>query len=631
MPKIELLPSGQVIELPHGLNVLEATREAGLDLEAPCGGDGTCGRCIVRLVHGEVQGDSVGRLPAPALAAGYVLACRTRLLSSPVVVEIPEHEAEEEGQFADSETPHLVDPELLPRAQDLSPLAAKSTLRVPAAQLEDGLSDLDRVTRALREQCGCSDVRYALAAMRSAAEALRAEDGRVSVTFTPGPQPRVIAVEAGDTASRHFGLAVDLGTTSVAVQLVDLSGGQILATHSDYNAQIPLGVDVISRINSAARPGGLEELRTRALETINDLLCAAAIGHAVNPAEICAAVVSGNTVMTHLLLGLVPEHIRREPYTPTVKELPELSASEVGLGIGADARVRVSPCVGSYVGGDITAGLLCTPLAQGTDTVSLYIDIGTNGELVIGNGEFLMSCACSAGPAFEGGGIRGGMRAATGAIEKVTIERDSARPSCSTIGGGPARGICGSGLIDLLANLLRSGWIDRRGSLDRSRDSAHVTVQGKGARFVLVAAEDSAAGEAITISETEIENVIRAKAAIYSATTLMMKQVGLSLSDLGQVYVAGSFGRFLDLDQAIRIGMLPDIPRDRFRYLGNASLMGSYLALVAQDRRRRQLELARRMTYIELSTDPAYMDQYTAALFLPHTDLTLFPSLGDPA
>jgi len=616
-------PTRVTLEAAGGAELLEAAEKVGIDIETPCGGEGTCGRCFVRAVEGEVTSDSVGRLPAPALAAGYVLACRTRLAGPRVVVEVPEHLTPHPGQFAEDDAERLVPQELLPDAGALSPVVRKVRLRVPPPQLEDGLSDLDRLSRSAAAELESPIAACSLSALRTLAEALRAEEGLVTLTLSG---PRLVAVEAGDTTDRHFGVAVDLGTTSVAVQLVDLGSGTVLATRSDYNAQIPLGIDVISRINTAARPGRLEELRSRALQTINELVNQVAFGSGANPAEIHAATVSGNTVMTHLLLGLPPEQIRLEPYTPTVRELPQLTAGELGLGIGPDAPVHLSPCVGSYVGGDITAGLLCSQLPGSAEQVGLFIDIGTNGELVVGNTDFLMACACSAGPAFEGGGIRCGMRAAAGAIERVAVDPQTARPTCSTIGETQARGLCGSGLIDLLANLLRTGFIDRRGALDRSGRSPHIVVDGRSARFVVIPAEESASGEAITISETEIENVIRAKAAIYSATTLMLERVGLQPADLGHIEVAGSFGRFLDLDQAIAIGMLPDIARDRYRYLGNASLAGSYIALVSEAHRRRQLEIARHVTYIELSTDPRYMDQYTAALFLPHTDLSRFPS-----
>jgi uncharacterized 2Fe-2S/4Fe-4S cluster protein (DUF4445 family) len=338
-------------------------------------------------------------------------------------------------------------------------------------------------------------------------------------------------------------------------------------------------------------------------------------------------VISGNTTMLHLLLGLNPEYIRIEPYTPTIMKSLYLTAAEVGVEINPDSWICLSPCVGSYVGGDITAGLLCTDLATDSTEVNLFIDIGTNGEIVIGNCDFLMACACSAGPAFEGGGIDCGMRASLGAIERVDV--DAATGTCRywTVGGTRPLGICGSGMIGLLADLFLTGWIDSAGKLNRAIPSPAIEIVGRNAYYILVPAEKSGTGKALRINESDIENIIRTKAAIYSACALMLKQVDLTFDDLSCIYIAGGFGRFLDLDKATVLGLIPDLPREKFKYIGNSSLMGSYMTLISRDYYLRQIELANRMTYIELSTDPAYMDQYTAALFLPHTDATRFPTV----
>ena len=631
MPTIEFLPAHKSIETSSGTPLVTVARQAGVEIDLPCGGDGSCGRCIVRASGGEVETESLGRIPSSAESSGYVLACRTRICDDAVTVELPE-KPDAQGQFADHEARSLVDPELMPKADDIAPLVQKWLLRTQPPRLDDGRSDVDRLAEAIRSDHNVGEVSCALSAARSAAVALREEDGRVTATLRATQSGvRILNVEPGDATSRHYGVAVDVGTTSVAVQLVYLLTGAVLATESDYNGQIPCGVDVISRINYAAQSTRLEELRMRVLETVNRLVCKVAFSRGVNPGEICQAAVAGNTVMTHLLLGLQPEYIRLEPYTPTVLEPPILCAAEVGLGIGPEAPVELAPCVGSYVGGDITAGLLCTNMATDTHDISLFIDIGTNGEIVVGNTDFLMSCACSAGPAFEGGGIECGVRAATGAIEKVEVDPETARPCCTTIDDEPPLGLCGSGMIDLLANLLRTGWVNRRGELNRTRTSEHIEVAGRRAWYLLVPAKESATGKPISISETDIENVIRAKAAIYSAAALMLARIGLGFEDLDAVYIAGSFGRFLDLEQATTIGMVPDIPREKYRYLGNASLTGSYMGLVSRTHRQRQLDIARRMTNIELSTIPEYMDQYTAALFLPHTDADRFPTIADTA
>ena len=378
------------------------------------------------------------------------------------------------------------------------------------------------------------------------------------------------------------------------------------------------------RVSQARR---LEELRQRVLGTINRLIRQVAASQGVEPLEISHAALSGNTVMTHLLLGLNPEYLRLAPYIPTLLEAPCLRNAEVGLEVHPQARLVFSPCVGSYVGGDITAGILCTDLAADTEEINLFIDIGTNGEVVVGNNSFLMACACSAGPAFEGGGIECGMRAATGAIDKIQVDPATGTASCSTVGNGPPRGICGSGMIDLVAGLFRTGWIDAAGKFDRVRPCPAIRAQGRRASYTLAAAEASADGKPIVVSEIDLENIIRTKASIYSACALMLKQVGLEFGGLCHVYIAGGFGRFLDLENAILIGLLPDLPPEKFHYLGNASLTGSFMAAVSRTCRRRQLALARRLTYLELNTDPAYMEQYTGALFLPHTDPARFPSV----
>jgi uncharacterized 2Fe-2S/4Fe-4S cluster protein (DUF4445 family) len=628
MPVVEFLPSYKTVDVPPGTELFDALRAAGQEVDAACGGKGTCGKCVVRIAAGKADSDSAGMLPAASLADGYVLACRTRVLDGPLTVEMPQPGGPEAGKFSDTDETHLVHQELLPKEWDFDPLAVKWLLAVAQPQLESGLSDLDRLVRAVQKDWGKLDVICSLQALRQLAEAVRAPDGRATATIIREPgHLHVIRIEPGDTTTRHFGLAVDIGTTTIAVQLLDLTRGRILATRSDYNAQIACGLDVISRINYARRPDRLEELRTRVLGTINKLIQQAAASRDVKPPEIVTAVISGNTTMTHLLLGLPPEYIRLHPYTPTVLRTPYLSAGQVGIDIEPEAWVYFSPCVGSYVGGDITAGILCTDLARDVEETNLFIDIGTNGELVVGNRDFLMTCACSAGPAFEGSGIDCGMRASLGAIEKIEVDPATAVAQYATIGNVRPKGICGSGMIDLLANLLRTGWMDPAGKLDRGRPSPAIEVDGRRIRYVIAPQADADADHPITVSEADIENILRAKAAIYSACALMMSQVGMDFTDLAHIYIAGGFGRFLDLEEAITIGLLPDVPREKFHYIGNASLMGSYMVAVSQVYRQRQLDLSSRMTCVELSTDPAYMDQYTAALFLPHTDPSRFPSV----
>ena len=629
MPQVTFHGLEKTITVPTGTGLLDAARQVGVEIDAPCGGEGACGKCIVRILSGEVDSDSLGSLPQETVANGYVLACKTKVLDEDICVEVPDKKGREGGQFSESlEEECLIRKELLPVKWEFDPRAVKWRLEVPPPQLEDGLSDFDRFKRAIQNDWGLKPVSCSLRILQELAAVLRADDGRVTASLIcEENEIHVLRIEPGDGTVRQYGIAVDIGTTTVAVQLVFLDMGRIVATHSDYNDQVVCGLDVISRINYARKEGGLAELRERVLGTINGLIKKTTEHHGVLPQEICNAVISGNTTMIHLLLGLNPEYIRLEPYTPTLLQSIELTAEEVGVAINPDSRVSLSPCVGSYVGGDITAGLLCTDLATDSEEVNLFIDIGTNGEIVIGNCDFLMTCACSAGPAFEGGGIDCGMRAAIGAIERVQIDPDTGVCRVKTIGDTKPVGICGSGMIALIADLFLTGWIDPAGRLNRDKPSPAIGVSGRSAAYTLVPAEESGTGEALRISETDIENILRTKAAIYSACALMLGQVGMTFDDLANIYIAGGFGRFLDLDKATVIGLIPDQPREKFKYLGNSSLMGSYTTLVSRDYHQRQIELANRMTYLELSTDPAYMDQYTAALFLPHTDPSLFPSV----
>jgi uncharacterized 2Fe-2S/4Fe-4S cluster protein (DUF4445 family) len=635
MPEIRFLPSGIVVEAAAGTSLLEAARASGLELDSPCGGKGTCGKCIVRIVSGDADSESLGTLSRTVVAEGYVLACATRILGTPLVVEIPERSGWKGGQFTDAEEDlALVSRELLPTRWEFEPLAMKWLLDVSEPKRDEGLSDLDRLTRSFRKDWGKGEVFYPLSVIRKVADALRAEAGRVTVSLIrDGDTFRIIDVEPGDRTSRHWGLAIDIGTTTIAVQLVFLPLARPVGTRNDYNAQVSCGLDVISRINYARTPARLEELRGLALGTINALIGQVCGAHGVKPEEVANAVVAGNPTMTHLVLGLKPEYLRLDPYTPTASALPYLTAREVGIGINPESWVYFCPSVGSYVGGDITAGILCTSLVdpaakEAEGTLSLFIDIGTNGEIVIGNHDFLMTCACSAGPAFEGGGIDCGMRAAVGAIERVRVDPETGSPAVWTVGNEKPRGICGSGMICLLSDLYLTGWMDGQGRLARDRPSPAIEVEGRRARYLLAPAEESATGKPLYITETDIDNIIRAKAAIYSACSMILGKLGLGFGDLGHLYIAGGFGRFLDIGQAIVLGLLPDLPRDRFTYLGNSSLTGAYMVLVSRDFKERMEEAADRMTYIDLGAESEYMDHYTASLFIPHTDLGRFPTVA---
>ncbi len=677
-------PVARVATVPTGTSLLDAAAEAGVVLTAPCGGEGVCGECRVRAQSGSVDYVPRGCLSADEMAEGWVLACSSRVAADVAIYLPPREMAGAARIVADGTRPG---DESGAEVRSAEPLARKRLLHVARPCLENYFSDVERLVSAVRHGGGSDSVTVGLDVQRNLAMALRAKDHEVTATIVPdddcaptGVAPvakrcEIVSIEPGDTTECQLGLAIDVGTTTCAVSLVDVRRNGVLGTAADYNGQLSRGADIISRINYAKTPERTAELRGLVLDTINALIERLCESQGVAAGRIDNAVVAGNTTMLHLLLGLDPKFIRLEPYTPTINRPPRLRAAEVGLTMNPAAYVLFAPGVGSYVGGDITAGLLGTALAadgdaersegpspapakprgSGADGVRLYLDIGTNGEVVVGTGEWLMTCAASAGPAFEGSGVSCGMRAGTGAIERIRVDPNSGRADVTVIGGGRPRGVCGSGMIDLLAELYTGGLLDPSGkfnplhaggmiqpavqrrrippsdkaTVNSTRREAPVSPSGRNLIYTIVPASDSATGSAITIDQRDIQNLIRTKAAVYSACAIMLKSVGLEVDAITEVYVAGGFGRYLDLRNSIVVGLLPDLPLERFTYLGNAALTGARSMLCDSAARRNVSRLADRMTYLELNADPAYMSEYTAALFLPHTDIDRFPTVRD--
>jgi uncharacterized 2Fe-2S/4Fe-4S cluster protein (DUF4445 family) len=513
----------------------------------------------------------------------------------------------------------------LPRAAELfvpSPLAFALPLELPQPTLHDPVSDLARLQRELVRKRNIRDITVPLDVLRAAPATLRGADWGVTAIIARSPGgDELVDLRPGTDATRAFGLAVDIGTTTVVVHLVDLDTGATLGAAAALNRQVAYGDDVITRIIRAAEPDGLEQLRRAVVGELNVLVGRLAHSHDVGGDEIVTAVIAGNTTMIHLFLGLPPDDIRRAPYVPVAALPPVQHAGEIGLRIHPRATVTMMPGVASYVGGDIVADVL----AAGMDTsaeLSMLIDAGTNGETVIGNRDFLICCACSAGPAFEGGGISSGMRAARGAIQRVAVTDDGTL-SWATIGGTLPRGICGSGLVDLLATLLRAGWMDRSARL--RADAPNVRTGPAGTELVIVPAAETAVGRDITVTDADLENLLRSKAAVYAGAALLARRLGVEMTDLQRVYVAGGFGTYLDIGNAIQIGLLPDVPVERVTFIGNGSVTGAKMTLLSYEALRRAGDVAARMTYRELSVDEAFMDEYVSAMFLPHTDCGRFP------
>ncbi len=628
------------VRVPTGTLVTEAARLAGIDLGQPCGGQGRCGRCAVQVTGGDVRRRSTLRLKQEDVAAGYALACQS-VVESDVTITIPLQEKIERRLTTERTAIEVSVP--------TGYSAAAQTMRRVAVQLQpadmqDQTDDWSRLQSALRRQTGIPSLSVSLPLLRRLGGILREQDWAVTAVIEtdtwdhPADAARLVDLVSGHVPDHAplWGVAIDIGTTTVSLWLVDLITGAVRAQVAEYNGQISRGEDVISRIiysskKNSASPlpsgeGGLIELRDLVLKTINSLLATACKRVLADPASVVKATIAGNSTMMHLLLGIPCESIRLAPFVTAVNHLPVLPATVVGLHIHPEGSVDCLPGVASYVGADISSGVLSSGLDD-AEPMMLFMDVGTNGEIVLGNREFLATCACSAGPAFEGAGVQNGMRATEGAIEEVWINNDTHEPTFRVIGGGKARGVCGSGLIALLAELFLTGVIDRSGHFNMNLSSVRVRRGEHGPEYVIVWAADSQTGYDIVITHVDVDNLMRAKAAIYAGFTVLADKVGMPLEMAEQVLIGGSFGKYINVEKAVEIGLLPDRSWDSFKFLGNTSVRGAYLALLDRAARARIRDIAGRMTYIELTADNSFYEAFTSALFLPHTDLSRFPTV----
>lgn len=493
-------------------------------------------------------------------------------------------------------------------------LSKKIYVELISPRLGDNLADLERLLTAL--PVSASHVSVPLDMLRRLPEMLRAADWRVTAVFgrTEGGW-RLQEVEPGDTTARHFGLAVDAGTTTIAVAVIDLTSGATLAAASGENMQTGVGEDILTRILYADEPGGLGRLQGLLTESINRVAADAAARAGIGLHEITAVAVGANTTMMHFLLGLDPSRICREPYVPVASAPGLFQAADLRLAAHPEAVVYCLPGVGSYVGGDTVAGILVSGMHE-QEEVSLFVDIGTNGEVVTGNREWLTAAAGAAGPAFEGGVVGHGMRAGPGAVVRVRINPRTHRAEYRVMSECKARGLCGSAVVDSLAGMLVAGIIDRAGRFRDGREA-----------FVVVPAGESESGTDVVITRQDIKNFLKTKGAVNAALETLLAAVGLKLQEISWLYVAGAFGEHLDVEAAVTIGLYPDLPRDRIVLLGNSSLEGAKRALVSEEARRDLTEICRRVTYFELNTSAEFMARFAGSQFFPHTDISLYPSV----
>ena len=623
------------VSVPTGTLLTEAANLAGVEIMQPCGAQGRCGRCALQITTGTIRRRSTVRLSDEDIAEGYALACQS-VVEGDVTVVVPPQEKIERLLTTEHTVAEVVVPTTYDPQQDQT--IQRIPLQLTPPDLSDQTDDWSRVKTALRGQADIKDALPSLSLLKRLSPLLRAADWKVTAVVDTEVwdqrdcPPRVIDLYSLSEAETKpvLGVAIDIGTTTVSLWLVDLESGRVLAQVAEYNGQIARGEDVISRIIYSGKVEGAQELRALVSATINNLVERACnrvkSDPPISPQDIVKATVVGNSTMLHLFLGIPAESIRLSPFIPTVNHIPSLTARDVGIDMHPDGTVDCLPGVASYVGADISAGVLSSSMNE-TDQITLFIDVGTNGELVLGSREWLATCACSAGPAFEGAGVNDGMRATKGAIEEVWINGDTYQPSYRVIGGGKPRGICGSGLISLLAESFLTGIVDKGGNLNTSLDNPRIRKGAHGWEYVVVWADESAHDKDITFTNVDIDNLLRAKAAIYAGFTVLAESVGIPLDMVEQVLIGGSFGKYINVEKAIEIGLLPDISWDHYHFLGNTAVKGAYLALLDRHVRQRVRDIAARMTYIELSADNTFYNAFTSASFLPHTDLSRFPSV----
>lgn len=422
----------------------------------------------------------------------------------------------------------------------------------------------------------------------------------------------IISVEPEDTTKKNYGFAFDIGTTTVVGQLIDLNTREILGTRIAFNKQALYGADVITRIIFASVPEGLEKTHRAVVSNINEIIDDLVTSCGVNLADIYAVICAGNMTMMHLLLKVDPSGIRKPPYTPVTTTFPTIHSSEAGIDANPKSLISFLPGVSTYVGGDIVAGILACGVHE-SDDMSLLVDIGTNGELVLGNKEWMIGAAASAGPAFEGSGLSDGMKAVKGAVQKVTID-SALNVRCEAIGGGKARGICGSGYIDLLCQMLKRGIIDKSGKINKGIKSERIREGEAVAEFVVAFKSDTDTGKDVVINEDDIENIKRSKGAIYSAIIALLAKVEKDIKDVKKIYIAGGFGNYINIENAISIGLLPDVERGVYEFVGNSSLAGARMSLVSTEALWKTNDIYKNITYIDLGAEPTYMDEYVASL-----------------
>ncbi len=614
--KIIFQPEGKRGEFPEGTTILDAAREVGVDIEAICGGKLTCGKCQVIIEQGmenlsPITEDEQRLLDKRKAGKNYRLACVTKFYGD-VVVYVPEESRGGE---------QIILKEGVELSVAINPAVKKYYLELSKPHLKDDLGDLERILAALKEDYGIENVEIDYEVLKKMPDVLRNADWKVTVSIWNDRE--IIDIEPGYRVENAYGLAVDIGTTTVVGYLTDLRTGEVLAVDSMMNPQVTYGEDVMSRITFAMQyEDGLEKLSQKIIDGLNKILENVCNQAGISPEEVSEMTVVGNTGMHHIFLKINPEHIAIAPYVPALHRSHDVKARDLGLNITKGGYVHVLPIEAGWVGADNVAVLIATePYKQ--DEMCLVIDIGTNGEIVLGNREKLVSCSAAAGPALEGAHIKYGMRAATGAIEKIRIDPETFEPEYKTIGNAPPRGICGSGIIDAAAELYRTGIVKKNGRFNLDLDTPRIREVDGNPEYVIAWAEETSIGHDIVMTQKDIREIQLAKGAMCAGAQILMKELGVKSVD--RVIVAGAFGNYIDKVSALIIGLVPDVPLDRIESVGNAAGVGARIALISREKRAEANEIARKVDHIKLAVHPDFEKEFSMAMYFPHMDRKRYP------
>ena len=621
--KICFRPDNITMEASPGESIVEVASRAGLHINASCGGAGVCGRCRVELVEGQVESDSGpgAFLSADEYQQGQRLACLS-YVSGDAVILIPPASRADASVYATSLS------EVEVSGTTLEPMVREIEVALEGPSIMDNSADYCRLLAYLSANCGLETPEIELGALLELPSALReGDDFKAQMLLFEEAGKSLITGFHADPLRPLYALAIDIGTTTVWARLINIKTGENGPSHGDLNGQISFGEDVISRIIYASKGDGAERLKERVVDNINKLLDILEAEVPGSREQISLVVASGNTTMSHLLTGVSSKSIRLAPYVPVADFWPVLRASELGLKVKNTTPFLLYPSVSSYVGGDIVSGVLASEMYK-SQALTLFIDVGTNGEIVVGNEDWMTCAACSAGPAFEGGGVKFGMRAAPGAIDQFYFNPETRKHRLTVIGqeaGEKPLGICGSGIINIVAELFTYGILDPQGKFVMENAPELIRAGDDGLEYILCPAAETALKCDLVLTEIDVENLIRAKGAMYSGYQTLLENVGLTIGDLERVIIGGGFGKSLNLHNAITIGFLPELPPEKFTYIGNSSLTGATLAALSGEMWQKAKDIKASMTNFELSETPGYMDYYMSSQFLPHTQSSLFP------